>query len=204
MSEIANYLLNVWIIDRKSAVCIFDKKFTDSDIDPDLISGFLVAINSFGQEISNRSIQSIKFEDYQIAVEVSEFYYLALAYRDGMPAKTTKKLLSDIGDKFDEQFCTHLECFSGNVDVFAEFDDPLEKIVQKRPSEAGMFKAKKFNVIPDFDKSYKHKLQSTVLNSLEGIEDDYGSFFEPQEPKINAISSDMEDLFVKLGKENVS
>lgn len=203
MSKPADYLLNVWIIDRQSAVCIFDKQFTDSNIDPDLISGFLVAINSFGQEISNRSIQSINFEDYQIAVEVAEHYYLALAYRDGFPARSLKKLISDIGHKFESRFADHLDTFCGNIDVFESFDTSLEEIVKKRSNEGGLFKAKKFNVIPDFEKSYRGKLESSMLNSLEGVENDYGSFFADEEPQVNKVSGDLEDLFAKLGREHV-
>ncbi|NHI91895.1 MAG: hypothetical protein EAX96_05290 [Candidatus Lokiarchaeota archaeon] len=125
-----NILQYLMIINRKSGLAIFQYDFTKGDeIDGDLISGFLTAIQDFGKEISrgeDTSMKKLAYKNFQIELDDGEFTKIALILK-GKPIKYLNKKLKTFIREFETTFKTELQNFNGDVAVF----DPAVDLVTK-------------------------------------------------------------------------
>ena len=123
--RVAHYLL---IIYKLSGLCLFSYKFSPGEFDPDLISGFLQAIQSFGSEFSTSQESGMKrlsYKDFEIIIEEGEFIRVALV---GI-GKITSYLddrLKDFVTLFSDQFREDLVRFEGRIEQFR----PAEAIIK--------------------------------------------------------------------------
>ncbi|MDD1779001.1 MAG: PCI domain-containing protein, partial [Candidatus Helarchaeota archaeon] len=123
--RIAHYLL---VIYKLSGLCLFSYKFSPGEFDPDLISGFLQAIQNFGSEFSksqDSGMRQLSYKDFEITIEESEFIRVALV---GM-GKITSYLndrLKDFVTIFSDKFREDLVKFEGCIEQFR----PAEEIVK--------------------------------------------------------------------------
>ena len=96
---------SLYIIRRDTGVCIYNKDFTESGFDPQLLSSFLVAMTSFFDE-ATRSLtsQARAFEgaSYKIVVEFGEWTLGAISVNEDS-AHIRNKLKRMIA-RFEEQF----------------------------------------------------------------------------------------------------
>jgi hypothetical protein len=77
--EDAANIQNVLVIHKASGTCLFFKSYGKSSIDPDLITGFLTAIQSFGAEMSgNKSLEELTWQDYQLVLGEGALIRVAL------------------------------------------------------------------------------------------------------------------------------
>ncbi len=124
-SRVAHYLL---IIYKASGLCLYNYKFSPGEIDPDLMSGFLQAIQSFGTEFSSSEesgMRRLSYKDFEISLEESEYVRVALV-GIGKITDTLQDRLKDFTKLFSAQFKHELADFRGNVQAFA----PTEGIIQ--------------------------------------------------------------------------
>ncbi|TFG04787.1 MAG: hypothetical protein EU536_03850 [Promethearchaeota archaeon] len=110
------YLL---ILDKKSGITIFERNLGDLKINPDLVGGFLHALQSFGFEISEResSMKTLTYENYQFQIEVGEDIRAALILRGTANQYIIAKLKSFV-KQFEQNFGEDIRSFSGNMSAF--------------------------------------------------------------------------------------
>ncbi len=72
-------LHEIWIY-NKAGICLYNYSI-EKHIDPSLFTGFLTAMNQFGQSIMDRSIQQFKFGEHLIFLEDIPEYELSIVAR---------------------------------------------------------------------------------------------------------------------------
>ncbi|MBD3227841.1 MAG: hypothetical protein GF329_06605 [Candidatus Lokiarchaeota archaeon] len=134
--RIANVLL---IIHKESGLCIYNYKFGPGELDPDLLSGFLSAIQSFGVELSESDqaeMRRLLYKDFEIYIDEDEFIRVALIGK-GIITEHLERLLSNFIQKFSGNYTRALEKFTGNIKIFSDADLLVEKTfkIEKKPEQ---------------------------------------------------------------------
>ena len=124
--NILKYLL---VIHNETGLTIYEKNFSDSKLEPDLISGFLTAIQSFGSEISTSetSMKKLVYKDFQIEIEDGDHVRAALIL-DGEPTSFLIKKLLEFVNLFEREYNDELESWAGNLKVFQRPENLVDKI----------------------------------------------------------------------------
>ncbi|MDD1778160.1 MAG: hypothetical protein LUQ65_08330 [Candidatus Helarchaeota archaeon] len=113
---ILSYLL---ILDKKSGISFFEKNFGDLHINPDLVGGFLHALQSFGMEMSESetSMKTLTYENYQFQIETGKYVRTALILR-GTPNDFVITRLQEFLNQFEKNFEEDVKNFTGNIQIF--------------------------------------------------------------------------------------
>lgn len=122
--KILAYLL---ILDKRSGITLFEKNLGTLQINPDLIGGFLHALQSFGTEISptETSMKTLTYENYHFQIENGEYARIALILR-GKPNDYLIAQLEEFTKKFESNFKDQIVNFTGNMDVFSPVNSLFE------------------------------------------------------------------------------
>ncbi len=145
------YLL---IIDKNSGITIGSIKYqAETEVDADLISGFLQAIGSFGTELTGveTAMKNITYKGSKIVMEQGQYINAcALLKEEETPSFKAKLKAATTG--FEQRYASELQQFAGNVGLFEGgftiFDENFEIYLN------GMFKL-------NYDRLAKH---SKTLN----------------------------------------
>ncbi|TFF89011.1 MAG: hypothetical protein EU549_02000 [Promethearchaeota archaeon] len=107
------------IMEKDSGVIITQHRFTISEIDTDLIGGFLTAIQDFGSEISKTSTQvrKIQYQNFEINIEDGKYIRVALILKGKHTQKITNKL-SEFIKLYEKKYGKELSNFTGDVSKF--------------------------------------------------------------------------------------
>ncbi|MHA1490139.1 MAG: hypothetical protein ACTSRI_10860 [Promethearchaeota archaeon] len=125
-------LHNVYLIHQLTGICLIHRKYGSIEFNQDLVSGFLTALKDFSVEFSKGSGE-LKVIDMQI-------FYLMLVFKEGVlltaaadkndDSKITHKALSDIIEKFVEQYGDIIKSWSGDVRIFKGFEKVIDEILK--------------------------------------------------------------------------
>ncbi len=112
-------LVYLMILDIKSGICVFEKNLGDLNINPDLIGGFLHALQSFGLELSksDAAMKRLTYERYQFQIETGKLVRAALIL-GGTPNFFITSRLERFVEQFEQNFGEDLKTFAGNMDTF--------------------------------------------------------------------------------------
>jgi len=115
--SILNYII---IIHKDNGLTIYQEKLGGISTDPDLISGFLTAIQNFGTEITqkNTSVLGLKYRNYNIEVETWDYIQAVLLLNGKINSYLANKLLEFVKN-FENQYEDRLKNFIGNVSQFS-------------------------------------------------------------------------------------
>ncbi len=126
-------LHNVYLIHQLTGICLIHRKYGSIEFNQDLVSGFLTALKDFSVEFSKGSGE-LKVIDMQI-------FYLMLVFKEGVlitaaadkndDSKITHRALSDIIDKFVGLYGDQIKTWSGDVRIFKDFGDVIDKTLEK-------------------------------------------------------------------------
>jgi len=110
------YLL---IIHREIGSALFHRKLGSWELNPDLISGFITAIGSFGTEIKSKSvpIQKMAYQEFEILLNQGEHVLSALIL-NGTSSKWHEKKLAQLTKEFEKEFEENLKQWSGELTQF--------------------------------------------------------------------------------------
>ncbi|MHA1266922.1 MAG: hypothetical protein ACTSRS_16915 [Candidatus Helarchaeota archaeon] len=124
--SILSYLL---ILDKNSGLTLYEKNLGKLDINPDLIGGFLHALQSFGTELasSEQSMKTLSYEKYQFQIESGNYVRAALILQ-GTPNQFLKEKLKRFVELFESQFKNYILHFSGNMSVFQSTSQIIEEL----------------------------------------------------------------------------
>jgi predicted transcriptional regulator len=113
---ILSYLL---ILEKTSGITIFEKDLGDLRINPDLVGGFLHALQSFGREISSTdsSMQTLTYEDYKFQIDTGKQVRVALILL-GTPNQFVITQLKTFVHQFEQNFEEAITHFTGSMDPF--------------------------------------------------------------------------------------
>jgi len=131
LSDVENmqYLL---VITKDGGVPCFSKSLADVPIDESLVSGFLSAISTFGQEIGSKiqegegGLEELSYRQFKIIISEGDYIRVALLLLK-RPSETIKQKLRLFLKYFEEVYKEELKDFSGEV-----FEDvPVTKMIEE-------------------------------------------------------------------------
>jgi len=119
----------IMILDKKSGLTLFEKNLGDLRINPDLIGGFLHALQSFGHELSasTTNMKTLSYENYQFQIESGELVRVALILK-GLPNNFLISKLKQFTHQFEQQFRDQIIHFHGQMDSFTNTDALFEAL----------------------------------------------------------------------------
>jgi hypothetical protein len=118
-------LHELYIIFKKRGLPAFHVKFREAErLHPDLVSGFITAIQHFAKELrpdQRKDINLIKREDFVIMIEDGEKVFGALIAN--FEDKDARDILKRVVNLFEEKYEAHLDDFGVNTLIFEKFKD---------------------------------------------------------------------------------
>src|SRR6056297_2514287 len=96
----------LWLIHREIGMCLLEQTFKPlpTDVDSDLVSGFLTAMLSFSEQIAKEKIERIELETTAIQYYVSKNYVMAVICPRSVSQVVLKTKLELLAKKFDEEY----------------------------------------------------------------------------------------------------
>jgi hypothetical protein len=130
----SQWLSNLWIIDQKSGICVFEGNYGLLTMNSDLIAGFLMANLNFARELTNKEIEQIIFSDTAIIFKNMPRYILAMTVVRPAPHPHISRLIKILGHTFNERYLRYLKNWNGDSSLFYPFGKDIEKLTQKASS----------------------------------------------------------------------
>ncbi|MHA1999465.1 MAG: hypothetical protein ACTSU9_15200 [Promethearchaeota archaeon] len=126
--EDAANIQHLLIIHKNSGTCLFFKSYGKETIDPDLISGFLSAVQSFGQELSgSKFLEELKYGDYQIVLGEGKTIRLALVLAS-RASPIMKSLVPKFISTFEDSHAAALSGWRGDLTSFRDAPTYIDAI----------------------------------------------------------------------------
>ncbi|MFX0042831.1 MAG: hypothetical protein ACFE8L_07955, partial [Candidatus Hodarchaeota archaeon] len=175
-------ILKIFIIARGGILCYSKNFFEQIDIDETVISGFLKAISDFAKEIKGGEVKALNFRNFKFIYSYSfEFncIFVIVIDKDDLVQETRPKL-ELMKNEFIGKYRPFLENWTGNVSVFADFDEFVDENVYLPPKilltgEDGVGKTTIMDLIPgdtiiEIDDNLNEVIQKPInLVDLRGI-----------------------------------
>ncbi len=118
--EILAKMKHLFVFHKVSGTCIFYQPFSMKKIDPQLISGFLSAISSFGSEFDKGAkLRVLEYEQFKILMEETEYCRHALLFEGEMDDQM-RDLYNNFIYTFDTTYNTKLVSFKGEITPFKD------------------------------------------------------------------------------------
>ncbi|MBN2153963.1 MAG: hypothetical protein JW839_21075, partial [Candidatus Lokiarchaeota archaeon] len=126
--EVKSRLKHLFVFHAKAGVCLFYQPFTDATIDPQLISGFISAISSFGTSFEKGAeLRVLEYKSFKILLEETMGCRYALLFTGEMEDKLNQLLKAFIGE-FESKFRVQISEFNGNVSMFNLASDIMSSV----------------------------------------------------------------------------
>ncbi|MFO7797611.1 MAG: hypothetical protein R6W84_15820, partial [Promethearchaeia archaeon] len=120
MFEDAVNLEHILVLYKGSGTCVFFRSFGSEKIDPDLISGFISAVCSFGREVeSQKALNEIKYGDKMLLLADGEYTRVALVLSKSASLILREHLKNFIND-FEQKYSDALPKWRGQLTVFKD------------------------------------------------------------------------------------
>jgi hypothetical protein len=122
-------LKHILIIYKGTGTCIYFKSFGEETIDPDLISGFLSAVQSFGKDLGLQKTHNvISYGDHTLLFAEGGFIRVVLVLEKS-PSLYVKKNLITFIDKFETINEKKLQNWHGQLSIFKNSDTIIDEIL---------------------------------------------------------------------------
>ncbi|MBY9005704.1 MAG: hypothetical protein KGD63_03010, partial [Candidatus Lokiarchaeota archaeon] len=109
---------HILVLYKGSGTCIFFKSYGSEKIDPDLISGFISAVSSFGKEVeSQKALNEITYEDKMLLLADGQYIRVALVLSKKASIFLRGKLREFIKE-FEQRYNSALPKWRGQLNVF--------------------------------------------------------------------------------------
>ncbi|MFX1294719.1 MAG: hypothetical protein ACFFD2_07675 [Promethearchaeota archaeon] len=122
-------MIDIIIIMTDAGLPIFNWQPEEIEIDGDLISGFLSAINMFAKGERGEQIKKITLDPTTFLFEKEKELIFVILTRDQEFEKSINLILPEIKKRFLTQFSNEIEHFHGNIEYFKPFYSMTENIL---------------------------------------------------------------------------
>ena len=128
------YFENLWIIERKSGICIFNQNFKclkKKHLSIDLICGFLSAISMLASEAFAEDIKYIKLSNSKLYFKrtMNFLFVLSIHNENRFNSHKIKTLINDISDLFVFYYDKDFESWDRDIRQFKAFSKYLADMV---------------------------------------------------------------------------
>ncbi len=125
-------LIYLLIIDSNSGITLYEHGFADKDLDPDLVSGFLTAVQSFGVELTSdqeAGMKKLAYKNFEIEMNVGDRIRAAL-FLIGESTKYLIKAVVELINKFEQTYEDALKDWHGDITQFENASGIVKKIFE--------------------------------------------------------------------------
>ncbi|TFG24788.1 MAG: hypothetical protein EU529_03105 [Promethearchaeota archaeon] len=123
-------LEHLLVIFKGTGTCVFFKSYGMEEIDPELISGFLTAVSSFGREMdSQQALNEIQYGDKMLLLADGEHVRVALVL-DKQASVFLRQHLKEFIENFEAIYANSLINFRGQIDVFSNAGEHVDNVFQ--------------------------------------------------------------------------
>ncbi len=121
----------LYILIADSGLCVLDRKYGEAEMDPNLISGFLTALISFGQELSSGNrVHVIDFGVFDICLSLKNNIIVAASVDKTDDGNAAMAVLADVNNEFVKHFGKMLGNWDGNLEPFEAFAPRIDEITK--------------------------------------------------------------------------
>jgi hypothetical protein len=122
-------LQHIMIIYKSTGTSLFFKSFGTEALDPDLISGFLSAVQSFGKELKSvKTLNELTYGDKMLLFSDGEFVRTTLVLSKPASPYMKRKLAEFVG-RFEGQYQKRLQNWKGQLNIFKEAGDLVDEVL---------------------------------------------------------------------------
>ncbi|NVM04978.1 MAG: hypothetical protein HWN67_21835, partial [Candidatus Helarchaeota archaeon] len=116
--SILNYII---VVHRDSGLTLYEAQLSSITLNPDLISGFITAIQSFGTEVSKKDspVTGLKYENYNIEIETGDYIRSVILLNGKINVYLAQGLFNFVKE-FENQYEDKLKLFQGNISQFRD------------------------------------------------------------------------------------
>ncbi|TFF89530.1 MAG: hypothetical protein EU549_00225 [Promethearchaeota archaeon] len=124
-------LVFLLVIEDNSGLSLVEHGFKDKRLDPDLISGFLTAIQSFGMELTTAptEMKKLAYKNFEIEINVGDYIRAALFLSGPCSNFLVKKLVEFI-NKFEQAFEKPLKNWTGDISKFEDAPQLVKEVFE--------------------------------------------------------------------------
>ncbi len=121
----------IYVLIADSGLCVVDRTYGKSLIDPNLISGFLSALINFGEELSSgNKVHVIEFQNFDLCLSLKDHVIVAAAVDKLDDNNIVMSTLTKINDEFNKLFADDLASWDGNLEIFDDFKKKIDELTQ--------------------------------------------------------------------------
>ncbi|MEQ9714701.1 MAG: hypothetical protein ACTSSP_00075 [Candidatus Asgardarchaeia archaeon] len=135
LMDLSKMILNIYII-HESGVCIFKREYSkETEVDEQLISGFLMAIRTFAQQTFLDGLQRIQLASRRTLIYGynSDFGILAAVLSDKRDNPIlVERLVNKIIDMFIRKYKNHLKPLDPRVERYSDFAKDIDNLLIKK------------------------------------------------------------------------
>ncbi|MFX1320966.1 MAG: hypothetical protein ACFFAQ_04890 [Promethearchaeota archaeon] len=111
-------LEHILVLYKGTGTCVFFKSFGSEAIDPELISGFISAVSSFGKEmVAQKALNEITYGDKMLLLADGEYIRVALVLSKNA-SMILRKHLTEFIVAFEKTYESELPSWRGQLNVF--------------------------------------------------------------------------------------
>lgn len=119
----------IWVFSKDTGIKLYNYS-PESNINDDLLGGFLTALQNFSLEIRQKEFDSLIIGNDRYMIfqkEGREFYILGRA-NASTPEELMKRILSIIYKRFWQEYSEEIKKFQGNISPFRSFTQIIESL----------------------------------------------------------------------------
>ncbi|MBN2153106.1 MAG: GTP-binding protein [Candidatus Lokiarchaeota archaeon] len=165
ISDEINKLRHLYVFHEESGVCLYYHPFTDAVVDPQLISGFISAITSFGGKFEETSLKELVFKEYRILMETSgPCKFAVLIVRQASPILNNR--IEGFIKTFMKTYGDALKDWIGNVRIFKDAEMLVRSVFGTTKLLSEGEKTTRINlIIPESMKNQWERFSSDVVHA---------------------------------------
>lgn len=117
---------NVWILNT-NGICLLDRNYSNTDVDRNLVAGFVSAIESFSKKLTQRDVDSIVMGDIRILYIVGEKIIVAIAIDSEDDEEEIRRKVEALQRTFVKMYENKIHLTE--VDVFKDFSKIIDMVL---------------------------------------------------------------------------
>jgi len=122
-------LEHILVLYKGTGTCVYFKSFGSEEIDPELISGFISAICSFGKDlVCQEELNEISYGDKMLLLSDGEYIRVALVLSK-KPSIILRKNLMEFIDEFEKSYINELPNWRGQLNIFRNSGVLIDEIL---------------------------------------------------------------------------
>jgi hypothetical protein len=179
-------ILSFWIIHKPSGITIFTQQFQKdiTQLDPDLIGGFLIALMGFAEELAHQRIDLIQLTDVRLQYAIKQSFIMVVLTGNACDPNRIRILLDHVEINFLKRYKS---LFPGDdslviydLSIFQDFAKETEEIFQAETQYLTIMQSRSKNLEEFFQNSSKQwtELHQKFRDQVKSISDwmDLGVF----------------------------